>query len=201
MIFAHVFIGMLFAFFLTKKLLKNTKDDKFIGQSKQMILWATVMLFSVFPDLDLLYVFFIDNTVKHRTLLSHSLVPYTIILFILLFIFKTNSFYKKITLMAYLGIVGHLLADIYVGPIYLLAPFNKMAFVIQPFPLDHNGGIIAYFKTNYMKTEIIIMLIGTSLLIKTFIKDKKDLIILFLLTGIIEISALVALVPFVYSFN
>lgn len=204
MIFAHAFVGLIIAYIINLTIKKEDKIGVIFGQSKELLLWVTAILFSISPDLDLLYIYFIDETAKHRHLLTHSLVPYTVVfLIIIIYLFykKTNNFYKYIALTAYLGISFHLFADLYTDPVYLLAPFIDKSFSLQLFLINKSEGLRAYVLSPYLATEIIIMITGTILLFKNFIKRQKELIILLALLGIIEASAIMALLPFIYSFN
>ena len=204
MIFAHAFIGLIIAFFFTPSIVKDTEKQRIWGHTHKLWIWLTAIAFSILPDFDLVYIFLIDSTAKHRHLLSHSIVPYTIVGIITLFVLiykRSDRFFKYLVIIAYTSITFHLLADAYTAPIYAFLPIINKSFSLQPFPLDINSGLLGYISSPYLTTEIIIIIAGTILLIKSFIKEKKELLILLFSLGMIEISVIIALLPFVYSFN
>jgi len=204
MIFAHAFIGAIIAYIATPKMLQGTEAEKFWKLNKKSVLWLFAILSSVFPDLDILYVLLIDNSAEHRKLLTHSIVPYTIILILVLLIIKIkkiDKYYSQLTLISWLGVLFHLIADLYVAPVYLFTPISNVMLLWQPFHINLKDGIKAYIFSPYMLTELIIIITGTILLIKSFINEKKELIILLSILGMILISAIGTLIPFISSFN
>lgn len=201
MIFAHTFIGMLVASGINPKLIKS---KGFPITKQKLLIWASAMIGAIAPDFDLLYVFFIDNTAFHRNLISHALFPYILLLIIGLIIIKVknlNTLYISLLLAFFLGIVSHLVADMFLDTVYPAKPFSSKGLSLNPFPLDKSSGLLGYFTSPYMVIEIIISLLGLSVFIKSLHKHKKEFKLLLVLLGIIQIGTIIALIPFLYKFN
>lgn len=204
MIFAHAFIGTIIAYIAVPNMLKGTGAEKIWKLNKKFTLWLFAIVSSIFPDIDIIYVLLNSNKIEHRKLLTHSIIPYTIVLIVVLAIVKTkklDKYYSQLALISWLGVLFHLIADTYVAPVYMFTPISNIMFLWQPFYINLSAGIKAYIFSPYMFTESIIIITGTILVIKSFINEKKELIILLSILGMILISAFVTLIPFISSFN
>ncbi len=190
MVFAHAFIGVIIAFFTQPK--SVTKNFRFY-------FWISTILGSIFPDIDVLYLIFIDNSISHRYLLTHTPLPYIFVLAILLpivWFLKFKPIYVTIISGFFLGVFSHIFADGLMDKIYPLRPFNDFILELRPSPLNPNLTFLdGYIRSIYFAVEMAIIFCGSLILIYSFRSDKKRLTQLLMLLGIIELAAIVALIP------
>ena len=108
MIFGHMPAG-----FLVSESFRRTAWKQFSSKQK---FWLTLVLvfFSAAPDLDLFYFYFVNASLNHRSLPSHSPLPYIAVFLIMLTIAKV----RKFSFIAWLGgamligaVFGHLALD------------------------------------------------------------------------------------------
>lgn len=203
MIFAHSLIGVILAY-LAFPLISKQFNIKKLQKYKKAFLYIPFILGSVFPDIDFAYLFLVDRHMGHRQLLTHSIIPYAILLLIcvgLSLFSKSVRNYLYLGISFFIGITSHLVADMYIDPVYLFSPISKAIFLIQPFAFNPDAGIKGYLFSPYGFTEILIIICGMSVLINSFYKSKKEFILMLGIIGIIETSAILALIPYINSFN
>lgn len=75
----------------------------------------------IFPDIDLFYFYLVDSTLSHHQFITHSLLPYMIILAIG-WLIKPIRF--PVILFA-LGCISHVLADVFTGYVAVFMPFTN----------------------------------------------------------------------------
>ena len=116
MLFVHALVGGL----TTHYILKSKKQYRF-DPIHLNIIWFFGVLGSVLPDFDISLLFFVKH-VDHRLLLTHSIIPYTL-LFIFINVFcslykskKLNTnFVLMLNLVLYVGVLSHFLIDYFYG--------------------------------------------------------------------------------------
>lgn len=104
--------------------------------SKSQIRWCVVAGFigGMFPDIDLFFYYFIDASQSHRQLLTHSVIFYLAICVVGLAIRRwtrnrTKYAYVAAVITVFsLGAISHIVTDMIVGQVILLAPFTYELF-------------------------------------------------------------------------
>lgn len=194
MIFAHSFIGL----FVAKRFDKNYhKTDK-------MLIWIAAILGSIFPDVDIPYIVFVNPLAKHREIITHSIFLHLLILSIGLFILNLKNFkklYKQIVLAFFAGSFFHLLADLLVDKVYLFRPISRTPVMFRLFPLNKSDGFLGYMRSPFILLELTLILGGLALLIKDFRKFNKEFKIILGILAIILLVAFISLIPFLREFN
>lgn len=149
MIYTHTLLGASATYIL----IKNHKFSKI----QKNILYFLGIVGSTFPDFDLILMFF-KPAIQHRDLLSHSLIPYSILfLVVMLILRKSSDFAKMANTSFFLGVLTHLFSDLLFGGLVLFAPFTgiRFGFPIAPFENRFNWAV-SYFHTRYMLIEVLI---------------------------------------------
>ncbi len=121
MIIAHGPLGYL----ITYSLRRWWQSALTAGQRR--VLYFTAFIGGIFPDIDLFYFYLVDSTVSHRQLLTHSILPYSILLMlgcIGIFGVRKLRFYGWLCFVFALGAYSHIAADMIVGMAALLNPFS-----------------------------------------------------------------------------
>ncbi|EKD76432.1 MAG: hypothetical protein ACD_43C00114G0001, partial [uncultured bacterium] len=118
MIIAHGPIG-----YLITRAAKRWWGKYNFSSRQQLMLLVTGTIGAMIPDLDLFYFYFIDATVAHRQLLTHSFIIYFCIVAVgLLLLLARRPWWAWLTVIFGLGGVVHILADMYTGEAAALAP-------------------------------------------------------------------------------
>lgn len=122
------------------------------------------MLASVFPDIDMLYFYFID----HRQHLHHSYwthIPFwwlTILAIAMLCeILACNARYRQVVQIVALNVLLHLLLDTVAGKILWFAPFSRIGIVLVEVPPRYGWWVWNYILHWTFGIEIILILIAT----------------------------------------
>lgn len=202
MIFAHAFLGMLFAYSLEKYLIFHKSKVKYVHQ--KTIIWLTFIFGAIFPDIDILYVLFVDKNIFHRELPTHSLISYLLlylIIYLLIKYKKLDRLYLNIAKAFTIAVISHLLSDLYVDRINILNPFFNESFIWAPFFLDKSQGFLGYIKSPYMFTEILIILTGQSAMLTSFAPYKNEFKLLLAVSIGVLIAAFIFLIPFLHDLN
>jgi len=170
MIFGHGFVGSAVTYSIVKK-----KENSF-SKLEYSLLWIAGITASMFPDLDLL-AYFISREVNHRHMLTHSLIPYTAALLILLafilLISKKHTRSRKFSLLLWcvvsLNIFVHLIIDVLMGGTVFLAPITYKMFGFEILLYKERGWILNYVASSYGLFEL-----GAFFLyLFVFIKEKN----------------------------
>lgn len=214
MIFAHAFIGQILAYFLVPRLETHEETvslPKWLRRFaipaqfhitkkvQRVLLWLIFILASIFPDIDILYILFINPDVSHRTLFTHSLIPYLVLVWAIVLIARYKKL-PKFTISAssafIVGIFFHLLADMFAEEIYPFNPIFPQSYQLLLYNVISTQGLTGYFKSPYMAVEVLIIVTGISLLINTFKKFNNELKFLLTVSGIILVLAAITVTPF-----
>lgn len=173
MLFVHGFAGGLTTYYT----LKNQKELK-LTRFQIELLWLVGVVGGIFPDLDLIYVYF-NKDVHHRELISHSIVLYLllfIIVNVLSHLFKEKKhikdYFQLLNLVFFTGVLGHLFIDFFVGGLSLFNPISKYYFGFSlPYALKSPDWQYQYFGSFYMVLETIVALWFIDILknIKSFV--------------------------------
>lgn len=131
----------------------------------KLIFWAAA-IGGIFPDIDLLYFYFIDSTVSHRQLLTHSFLVYGVVLLLAGLWLRFLPYFKTVVvglLFFTLGAISHVCADMFIGMAAGLAPISDTIFGLISIPWYRDSIFMQYnLATNFTAELVIIMLaIGT----------------------------------------
>jgi membrane-bound metal-dependent hydrolase YbcI (DUF457 family) len=158
MILVHGFAGGISAYYILKK----KKAFKF--SLKQLnILWFLGPLGGIFPDFDLILPF-LNRDIEHRRLLTHSIVPYTLLFIIVNFLIAKiritqhkKDFIKTAALVFYIGVCTHILLDCLVGGLQMFSPFTNLYIGFNlPFVTESPDWQYGYFTSFYAVAEAFI---------------------------------------------
>jgi membrane-bound metal-dependent hydrolase YbcI (DUF457 family) len=154
MVFSHAFAGAaLIQLIVVPKVYK-------LSEKQLVLLYFVGISAAILPDLDIILLF-IDKTLQHRTLLSHSIIPYMMVALIvwIISVLRNDRFLEKLALAAFVGVTSHFVLDVLVGGVVLLAPLNSK-FIGFPlnFPTKPALWAQAYIASKYMLFEILIFL-------------------------------------------
>lgn len=167
MLFSHQFVGVA----TTASVLKLSKKP--LPQKQKNIVWTVGILSAVLPDFDLT-LSVLDHAIRHRYLITHSIVPY-IAIFALAYLFsyfKKNDFYKILTLVSFLGVLSHMILDTLMGGLTLLAPFTSNFYGFELNLCNGGNWVLNYIRSFYIVPEIIF----TSLYVYIQSKEKSRIV-------------------------
>ena len=160
MILVHGFAGA-----ITTKYTLKLFNLKKISKDKLNILWIVGITAGVFPDFDLLYIYF-NKDLEHRKLITHSLVPYLTFFLINIVILyflnkrykqKNLSFYFALNAVFFIGVLFHLILDFFVGGLSLLSPINYNYYGYRlPYNTNDNSWQFSYFTSYYLLAEFLV---------------------------------------------
>jgi len=158
MILVHGFAGGITTYYILKKKLHSKFSLKQLN-----ILWFLGPLGGIFPDFDLV-IPFINRDIEHRRLLTHSIVPYTLLFLLINFIvakIRINSnqkdFIKTAALIFYIGVCTHIFLDCLVGGLQLFSPITNMYIGFRlPFEAKSPDWQYEYFTSFYAVAELLI---------------------------------------------
>ncbi len=125
MIFAHGPLGALAA--------RGTwRVFDFLNVTRAQLRWLLLAGFigGIFPDIDFLYVYFIDGSVAHRSLITHTLPIYILlwaVVSIALYILRRSYWFALVTTF-FFGVVTHLCTDMIASNVRMFYPFNERYF-------------------------------------------------------------------------
>jgi hypothetical protein len=174
MIFSHAPAGYIVIFLFSK-----------IGKikfTKKQILWFFLFgaIFSIFPDLDLFYYYFISTSETHRALITHTPILYLIV-FLTIFLYsylKKNKFIKFISFVILFSSIFHLLLDSLGSGVAWFYPFSKLPYGILSIPLLSEGFYGQnFFAINY-SAEILIFTVFLNLIVFTRFKKVKTILVI-----------------------
>ena len=216
MIIAHVFIGILLSiainkFYRLKKITIPLRLNLPIikNLSESFLIVSAFAFGSILPDLDIPFIKIIGWEIEHRQLLTHSAVPY--ILLVIIFLLLTFLFYniptlKKqtnartiIVLLLFLFIASllHVCTDIFTAPSLLFAPIYIKTIYYPLFPFDPDPN---WFKNYVYSPNIFLELIPFILalvLLPSSLKNKRELMYMLFFLGILLTSIFLTLIPFI----
>ncbi len=173
---AHPFIGLIVASVYENKVLKQRND---YSENKRLYFWVSAVLGSVFPDIDAFYMIFVNQLKLHHELLTHSLIPYLVsypIILLFIKVRKLNTYFYHLVNLFFIGVVLHLLVDSFNFPLHIFSPISEYVLLIKLFPLNIEANHLEYLKSRYFVIELLLIVLGLYLLIKTEwenIKYKK----------------------------
>ncbi len=193
MIIAHGPIG-----YLITRAAKRWWGKYNFSSRQQLMLLVTGTIGAMIPDLDLFYFYFIDATVAHRQLLTHSFIIYFCIVAVgLLLLLARRPWWAWLTVIFGLGGVVHILADMYTGEAAALAPLTSAVFGLVSLPDVADSWFGHYsFVINY-GTEFIICLV----VLGTVIRQRRRYIYGASVAALIAIGLLFWLNNHVYKPN
>lgn len=134
----------------------------------KLVFWAAA-IGGIFPDIDLLYFYFINSSVSHRQLLTHSFLTYGLVLLITLLWLRLIP-YLKITAISLLfftlGAISHICADMFIGMAAGLAPISNVIFGLISIPWYRDSVFIQYNLTTNFTAELVIIMVAIGTLIR-----------------------------------
>lgn len=147
MVFAHTVLGATATYCVVRR-------NKFSNIQKSIIYFLGI-LGSTFPDFDILFMIFFPNT-EHRYFLTHSIIPYSIFFLVVAILLRNKT--KEIKLMNatfFLGVLTHLVSDMLIGGLVLLAPFSDYYFGYKITAIGNRlNWAISYFESPYFLAEL-----------------------------------------------
>ncbi|MBT6401463.1 metal-dependent hydrolase [candidate division WWE3 bacterium] len=169
MVFSHAFAGAALT-----KLIKKTVSKKMF-KKHQNIFYFVGIIAAILPDLDIISMLF-DTSIRHRELLSHSLLPYVLISLIIWIIsqIKESKPLALISVIFLVGTLSHLFFDYVAGGIALLAPFTDK---IYGYAINLPSDPPLLWLSTYMKSKYMIMEFFVFWLYVLAIKKDKNLIL------------------------
>jgi len=156
MLIAHIPAGYIVA--------KTFKQEK-----KSLI--VSSLIFSVWPDLGLIYFYFFDNATSHRHYFPHLPIV-MIMIFILTVPLYHMKFFEKMKMYYVLFFVNwlmHLILDTFTERIFWLYPFSDEGFMLIEIPAVYNHWIISFILHWSFAVELAIVAFALIL----FFKAKK----------------------------
>lgn len=137
------------------------------SQQQTIALYLAGTIGGMFPDVDLFYFYFVDATVAHRQLLTHSLWPYLAIIIAGTILLRVRRpFWGWLLLLFGIGTISHLLADMYTGLTAALAPLSDAMLGLLALPGVGGSWFGQYsFIVNYF-TEFVIILVTVGSAVK-----------------------------------
>lgn len=187
MILAHPLIGS-----AVTGIVLNSVDVSF-SLAELNILWVIGILGSIAPDIDLILSLSLRNF-DHRRFITHSIVPYPILLGILYFIIPKTTFYLFGLILFGLGIFTHFVADVFVGGVTLLLPFSKKLIGIDLQTSCRDFCFLDYWSSWPMVVESLVIV----LFILSYVCGYIDSIVGFVFTAFLFLVSLG--MAFVFSY-
>ncbi len=157
--------------------------------------WVLTAAFigGMFPDIDLLFFYFVDSSQSHRQLITHSLVLYSslLILGILLMKFSRAKFGGALITVFAIGTVSHVLTDMIIGMTVFLAPFSYELFGLISFDWYRSSIFIRYSHVTGIGIELLLI----SFAMYIWIRQHKPtwLKVYFITATILVISGFISL--------
>jgi len=168
-----------------------------LTKAQQRWIYVVAAIAGAFPDIDLFYFYFINSQVSHRQLLTHSALPYLIILIIglVLYAFRRLRYSAWLVVFFAVGTLSHLAADMLIGQTDLFMPFSNRLYGLVSFPFYRESIFMHYsFVTNFLAEFIIIVVAAL-----TFTQRKRFWLKLGLASAIIVGLVLVYINNHIYK--
>jgi hypothetical protein len=125
MIFAHGPLGA-----LTSRATWRVFDVLNLTRSQLRWLLLVGFIGGIFPDIDFLYVYFVDGSVFHRGLITHTLPIYLLVWVIVsaaCYLLRRSYWFAVVTTFLF-GVVTHLVTDMIASNVRIFYPFNQHFF-------------------------------------------------------------------------
>lgn len=185
MIFAHAPLG-----YLTAYATRRWWQGSTLSRRQQRWLYTIAGLGGIFPDIDLLYFYFVNATVNHRQFWTHAALPYLPVLCLGVIVMRSRSVKLRwlgiICSVFSLGVYSHLLADSLVGRLIWLYPLATSLYGLSSWERYAHSVFFSYsLTTNYSAEAIVFILAGY-----TFIRRKIWYVVIATLMMIPVIAAL-----------
>ncbi|MFC1612757.1 metal-dependent hydrolase [Patescibacteria group bacterium] len=188
MIFSHFPAGYITAKITEKKFWKNF--------SRIEILWlyAIILFFSIFPDIDLFYFYFINGINGHHENLTHSFFLYIFIALIVYFLgtLKKNRFIKYMAFSIVLGATSHLVLDSLFSCVKWIWPIRNGVYGL-PLITSYFNILNQYGIGFYLFVELFIIFLAISIYICEKLSKKNGIIMLIFFLIFSFVSAYLAL--------
>lgn len=174
MIFSHAPLGFITTYIASKK-----HKEKL---SKKQTFWIFLLgiIFSIFPDFDLFYYYFISASETHRALVTHTPFLYILISLsiFLVGVALKNKFYKFLSLIILLSSFSHLILDSLGSGIAWLYPFNNLPYGLLSISFLGEGLYGQnFFAVNYSIEAIILVIFFSMLVVLKYKKLRKIILI------------------------
>lgn len=165
MIFAHAPLG-----YLTAYATRRWWNQPLRTRSQRVLIYAIATVGGMFPDIDLVYFYFFNASLSHRQLLTHSLLPYAIIMllgFILVQLrFQRWRWLGRLLIAFTLGVYSHFLADAWVGRLIVFYPFSTELFGLSSWSWYANSIFLRYSLTTNYTAELLLFIVAGYTLVK-----------------------------------
>lgn len=199
MLMAHGPIGYL----IVEATKKWWKIPEFSKKQNRWIFMVGI-IGGMFPDIDLVFYYFISASQSHRQLLTHSIVIYVAVFIIGLLLLMWSRFRYVGVVVAMFAITGisHICADMIVGMTALFSPFSTSLFGLISFEWFRDSIFLRFSLVTSIGLELLIMSLAGYVWVKQYRPAKlKMFFVLMLATLIIGISMIVYVNEHVYRAN
>jgi len=150
--------------------------SKPFNKDKKLSITLSSMIFSILPDLGLIYFYFFDSTISHRTFFPHLPIV-MLIAFMITFPFYHLKFFEKFRIYYWLFFANwfiHLVLDTITERIFWMYPFSEHGFMLIEIPAVYDHWITSFVLHWSFALEIAIVVVAIVLLLrKGHMKDKK----------------------------
>jgi len=167
MIFSHFPAGYITAKITEKKFWKNF--------SRREILWlyAVLLFFSVFPDIDLFYFYFINGINGHHENITHSFFFYILIALSIYFfgMIKKSRFIRWISCSVILGAGSHLVLDSLFSCVKWIWPIRSGVYGL-PLITSYFNILKQYGISFYLFVELFIVFLAISIYVYEKLSKK-----------------------------
>lgn len=163
--------------------------------SKIQIQWVAITAFigGIFPDIDLVFFYFIDSSQSHRQLITHSLSMYISLLVVGVLLLRFSRFkYIGILMSVFaLGTISHVFTDMITGMTIFLAPFSYELLGLISFDWYRSSIFIRYSHVTGIGIELLIIAYAVFLWIRrnrpTWLKIYYIVALLVVTSGFISL--------------
>ncbi|MBI2416038.1 MAG: metal-dependent hydrolase [Candidatus Kerfeldbacteria bacterium] len=123
-------------------------------------LYAVAFIGGMFPDIDLFFYYFVNATLSHRQFITHSLIPYSIIVLLGVILQR-----RGVSLFA-LGALTHLVGDTLVGTAAIFLPFSNHLYGLLNIPWYQHSIFVRYSLVTNFTAEFALIISALAIAVK-----------------------------------
>lgn len=183
MIFSHA-PGSFIAAFLTKRCWARSLPKKQIT-----ILYIVSMIAAVLPDVDVIYYYLVNATIRHRQHITHSLFLYLLIwlIFYAFGFFKKSQILKSTGFVLFIGGLSHLILDSVTTGVPWFYPLSQRTWGLLSLSWFNFDFVYEHLFLFTLSTEVLVFLIACNILF--FSKSSKKIAFSILISSILLFSS------------
>ncbi len=148
--------------YLAARVTQRWWNGEGFSSKQRCYVYLATIVGAMIPDIDLLYIYFIDAGASHRQLYTHSIVIYlslVVILFIAAWLTK-KRFFVILILLFFAGTITHVLADMIIGLTVLFAPFSDNLYGFSSISWYRNSVFMQYSQVTGLGGELFVILLA-----------------------------------------